>query len=424
MPPTAQRPPRTLIGSGHRRIGYRLPDSSAASRPVASNAVAISTTERPWARSANVYNTLAVSAFFLLFFDPFLIRSVGFQLSYLAVLGIVYLYPRIVVLWEPGLWITCQIWKVSAVSIAAQLATFPLGLLYFHQFPNYFLLSNFIVIPAAFVVLTLGMALMVSSVINPLFEVLGNLLNAVVYALNFSVKAIESLPHALTSGLYISHFETVVIYISLAFMIAFIYHRQVHSILAVLFCGLMLLTSFSWRLYEQKSTPLVAVNHVSGNMTFSFMDGTQNILVADSVLLNDDNKLAFHLKNYWYSRGFEDAVRINLAEDSIVRFPGFYKCGNYISFHGYHIKYISDETPDDKTHYPEPDVDLLVMGGKSKLPTPTNCKQIALCSSYRYRSLCCDSTDVPYYDVRNEGALLIPLPERQNTAVVGLVAHH
>ena len=375
-------------------------------------------------RKTNIYNTLASAALILLCVNPYLLLEVGFQLSFLAVLGIVLIQPHIYLLATFNSRVPDKLWQLTSVSIAAQIATFPLGILYFHQFPNYFLLSNFIVIPAAFVVLTLGMALMVSSVINPLFEVLGNLLNAVVYALNFSVKAIESLPHALTSGLYINHFETMVIYIFLAFVIAFIYHRRVHFILAVLFCGLMLLTSFSWRLYEQKSTPLVAVNHVSGNMTFSFMDGTQNILVADSVLLNDDNKLAFHLKNYWYSRGFEDAVRINLASDSIVRFPGFYKCGNYISFHGYHIKYISDETPDDKTHYPEPAVDLLVMGGKSKLPPETNCKQIALCSSYRYRSLCCDSTDVPYFDVRNQGALLIPLPERQNLSVAGLVAHN
>src|SRR5690606_34922050 len=114
-------------------------------------------------RSTNVYNTLAVSAFCLLLFDPFLIRSVGFQLSYLAVLGIVYLYPRILILWEPQHAFTAEIWKIASVSIAAQLATFPLGLLYFHQFPNYFLLSNLLVVPLSSVVLICGLCVLLLS---------------------------------------------------------------------------------------------------------------------------------------------------------------------------------------------------------------------------------------------------------------------
>jgi len=46
---------------------------------------------RPFGKQTNIYNTLAASVFFLLIYNPYLIMSVGFQLSYLAVLGIVYL---------------------------------------------------------------------------------------------------------------------------------------------------------------------------------------------------------------------------------------------------------------------------------------------------------------------------------------------
>src|SRR5690606_30371161 len=59
------------------------------------------TLAKPWRRGTNVYNTLAVSAFVMLLADPWLVCSVGFQLSYLAVLGIVYFYPRLIPLWEP-----------------------------------------------------------------------------------------------------------------------------------------------------------------------------------------------------------------------------------------------------------------------------------------------------------------------------------
>ncbi|HYG19850.1 MAG TPA: ComEC/Rec2 family competence protein, partial [Ohtaekwangia sp.] len=115
---------------------------------------------KPWKQKVNIYNTLGASAFFLLLFDPYMIMSVGFQLSYLAVLGIVYIQPKMYLLWEPKHRLVDQIWKVTTVSIAAQIATLPLGLLYFHQFPNYFLLANLLVIPGSFIVLVGGLAIL------------------------------------------------------------------------------------------------------------------------------------------------------------------------------------------------------------------------------------------------------------------------
>jgi competence protein ComEC len=72
----------------------------------------------------NMYNTLAASAFFILWIDPFMLMSVGFQLSYLAVLGIVYMQSGLYNLWAPEKRVLDQIWKVTCVSLAAQLATF------------------------------------------------------------------------------------------------------------------------------------------------------------------------------------------------------------------------------------------------------------------------------------------------------------
>ena len=82
--------------------------------------------------------------------------QVGFQLSYLAVLGIVYLQPKIYTLYKSNNWILEKTWAITAVSISAQIATFPLGMYYFHQFPNYFLLSNLFVIPLATFIIGLG----------------------------------------------------------------------------------------------------------------------------------------------------------------------------------------------------------------------------------------------------------------------------
>ena len=100
-------------------------------------------------RKVSIYNMLAISAIILIVVDPFIVFSVGFQLSYLAVIGIVYFQPKIYRLFYVKNWLLDQAWKITAVSLAAQLATFPLGVYYFHQFPVYFFVSNLLVIKTA-----------------------------------------------------------------------------------------------------------------------------------------------------------------------------------------------------------------------------------------------------------------------------------
>src|SRR5690606_27760406 len=112
-------------------------------------------------RNANFFNSLAASAFVLLIYNPYYIMDVGFQLSYIAVAGIVVIQPWLSNFYLPKNKATKYIWELTTVSIAAQIATFPLGLYYFHQFPNYFFISNLFAIPLAVIILYLGLSLFV-----------------------------------------------------------------------------------------------------------------------------------------------------------------------------------------------------------------------------------------------------------------------
>ena len=95
---------------------------------------------------SNIYNTLVISMFFLLLFNPFYLFEVGFQLSYLAVFSIVWIQPKLYSLWNPKFWVLNKIWQLFTVSIAAQIGVLPLSLFYFHQFPGLFFLSNLVII--------------------------------------------------------------------------------------------------------------------------------------------------------------------------------------------------------------------------------------------------------------------------------------
>ena len=141
--------------------------------------------------------------------------SVAFQLSYLAVLGIVYLQPGIYNLWESTSRFWDEVWKITCVSIAAQLATFSLGLLYFHQFPNYFLISNLLVIPISFAVLILGLVVLLVSFIGPLASFCGWLLLWTIKALNAVVFTVESFPYSLIDHVYIDTLQSWLLMIAI-----------------------------------------------------------------------------------------------------------------------------------------------------------------------------------------------------------------
>ena len=145
-------------------------------------------------KKPSIWNILAFSAMLMMVVEPEVIFDVGFQLSYLAVAGIVGLQPVIVRWWIPGNVVLEYFWQLAAVSIAAQLVTFPLSVFYFHQFPTYFLLANLIVVPLAFLIMAVGVPFLFLGWIPMLGEVMGWLVNWMIYIQNQITFFIQLLP--------------------------------------------------------------------------------------------------------------------------------------------------------------------------------------------------------------------------------------
>jgi competence protein ComEC len=250
---------------------------------------------KPLGQRTNIFNVLAASAFLILLFDPFLVMSVGFQLSYLAVAGIVYLQPMLYALYEPSNRLLDEAWKVTSVSIAAQLATFPLGLLYFHQFPNYFLLSNLYVLPLGFVVLTIGLAVLAFCFIPPIASALGFVLEWSIKLLNKLIFLTEALPFSVVDGVNINATQCILIMATtLAIILFFQYRRTTFLVGAVGSITVVTLLSLA-DLYGSTSTPRLVVYKVSRSSAYDLMEGGRAIFFADSTLMNDTGKVRFHL---------------------------------------------------------------------------------------------------------------------------------
>jgi competence protein ComEC len=147
--------------------------------------------------SSTVYNTLAGTALISLLLNPLDIFDIGFQLTYLAIIGIVYFSKKIDYLYSPRNKWAKKLWELLTVSLSAQFLTLPLTMYYFGQFPLYFLITNSIAIPLSFVVMVLGILIIPCLYIShTMFSFVAFFLGKSVWLQNMSITKIASLPYA------------------------------------------------------------------------------------------------------------------------------------------------------------------------------------------------------------------------------------
>ena len=162
-------------------------------------------------RSRAPLNALALAALIILIVSPYSLYDIGFQLSFAAMLAIIVVQPILNSLihreWlfahPPLRWA----WGLATVSVTAQLGTAPLVAYYFSRFSTWFLLTNFIVIPATTAILWLAIGTF-------LIPELGSLLLLIVSRLNAALSFVATrLPYPSIEGLHPSAVQTAAVYV-------------------------------------------------------------------------------------------------------------------------------------------------------------------------------------------------------------------
>lgn len=362
-------------------------------------------------RYSNIYNVLAASAFLLLLINPYLIMQVGFQLSYLAVVGIVYLQPRIYEIWQPHNWLLDKIWAITAVSIAAQIATFPLGLHYFHQFPNYFLFSNLLVIPLSTLVIYVGIVLFLASGIEVIAVYVGQAFSGLLWLLNHSVKMFEYLPFAVLGGISITVAETWVIYGIIALILLYMSQRRLKYLRAGLVLLIILLSLQVMEGVNEARQKKLIVYNVKGLASIDLISGSENVMIADKALLENDSRMLFHVHHNWWELGLHNTVKqVWPGED--IRMKWLRRKKNVIAFGGQVIALINNDPGSKPEHAMEVDKLVLSHDAQVTIKEVLNIFRPALIifdSSNTKRSLNrwkkqCDELGVRYYSVAEQGA--------------------
>ena len=158
-------------------------------------------------------NTLAFTAIVLLMLHPLSLFDVGFQMSFMAVFSILVWVPLLMSVFPSDyLQSHCAVrwlWAQATVSCAAQIGVAPLIAYYFGRFSTYFLFTNFIVVPAATLILWLSLVVLI-------VPSLAYILLYVVGLLNTVLSRMALLPGASIDGLHPSLIQVAMIYVIIA----------------------------------------------------------------------------------------------------------------------------------------------------------------------------------------------------------------
>lgn len=263
-------------------------------------------------RRASMVNMLAASAVVLLIYNPYLLMQVGFQLSYVAVLGIVFIYPQIKKLWMPTNWGTIFFWDVISISIAAQIATFPLSILYFHRFPPYFIVSNLVVIPAATLIVWVGITFFSMSFISTMIaSILGDVLSIIIRSINYVLGLIYQLPASNLDLIYLDIPQVWVLYFLIGFLLLFVASKNKKWAILASFSMVLFSMLVGARWVKNNKLKQIAVYRVPYHYSIDLIQAGSLLNFMNTPLLIKKDKIQFHIKPNRLLTGATDIGFIN-----------------------------------------------------------------------------------------------------------------
>jgi len=168
-------------------------------------------------RRGSVFNMLALSAFFILCFNPYWLADAGFQLSYAAVLSILLFYKAVYKWCYFPNKLVDGIWQLCTVTLAAQLLTLPVSIYLFHQVPTLFLLTNLLAVPLSSLILLGEILLCVVSPLTPLASLLGSVIEMGIHLMNAYIDRLSQISFALVQGLFLTTLQAMLLTALLVF---------------------------------------------------------------------------------------------------------------------------------------------------------------------------------------------------------------
>lgn len=228
--------------------------------------------------------SLISSIFFLLLIKPLFLFDVGFQLSYLAVFGIVWVQPLLYNLWIPKLLFLDKGWQLFTVSIAAQAGILPISLYYFHQFPGLFILSNLIIIPFLGGILFFGIVVIFLATLNSLPQFMADGYGFIISTMNHFVDWISHQENFLFKEISMSFEAMLAWYIFIIFLYQAWVRKTSKSIILLLTSTIILQGIYFYEKYQINTKNEFIVFHKSRYSIYGEINGKELLIFSS---LND-----------------------------------------------------------------------------------------------------------------------------------------
>ena len=245
-------------------------------------------------------NTLSAVAFFMLLCRPVWLFDVGFQLSFCAVTAILLLQPRIY-RWFPGVHsrIGHYLCSLMSVSIAAQIGTAPLVLLYFSRFSTHFLLTNLLVIPLVSFIMYTTVIMLLFTLYFPLQSIIAIGVKWLIGLLNSCVRWVEQLPWASFDGIWLYGTDVLGIYLFLFLLGYYLNTCKARNLILSVFCLLAVCTCHMVRQANDRPKPGFVFYNVRNCPAVHCLaaDGHSWLIYADNI--PDTSRLRKAVSGYW-----------------------------------------------------------------------------------------------------------------------------
>ena len=366
-------------------------------------------------RTTNIYNSLAISAVFLLVWNPYLLFNVSFQLSYSAILGIVFFTPII----SSSLFFKNSLlrraWQLMSVTFGAQIGTLPISIYYFHSFPFLAWMSGVVVIPAATIILGSGLLLLLFHSIIPSLAIFpATILYYSIWLMNQVIFFIQKIPLSAVVGLWIGIGTVILLYAVIGNIVLVFTSKNMRWLLPA--GGLLLLISINYsfisfgEIHQRKLT----IYHSYKNTIIDFFDEKNGWNFSNKNI--EEKNLNFTTQNNRWASGVKKLEPFNFTSNDFQNENVFFQ-KPFLQFYDRKLLII-DEHFQFRNHS-KINVDFILIRNKPNINLEDISKYFIFekiifdASNPKWKvdnwKTSCQELNIPYYNILEQGAFEVNL---------------
>ena len=277
---------------------------------------------RIFQKTANAWNNLFAMACFLLLLDPNFFFHIGFQLSFLAVAGIIGFYKSWVGRYTFSNKLMQYFWEMTVMGFAAQWVTLPLLLYHFQQFSWLFLVTGWVAIPLSTFILAVALLYITVSGIPLLNAFMGWLLEFSVFLFRWIMSFLSDVTWAVSEGIYLPD-AAIICLVIIVFLIALSIEYRKRNVFIISTCLLFTLFQVSFLYYNKEEQTYILSER--GNAVLTIRKGHSFFVFSNKPIDKKRQDILF-LEKWATKRHYtilpESVISFNMHHDTFVLLNG------------------------------------------------------------------------------------------------------